>query len=236
MSQFVPILKGRVAQVKKANNAASIEKNSWSVVASDGLYTADTTRQSSSVHKSKLCDLYFFTTKEEAWEHSAYILSDGQQEQEADTAARISRSLGGLKTLSIVVMGNMSIGRVAGEYNTAGTRAGGAPAATEAPREASQVQLAMAALASLKPTLVGARIVDFPVTVPGAGGAHGGAKRFRAAEIIDELEKQFEDKMSDLQGVRLVANNVYICLSRKESLQQLTTYGFYVRGVSVKVS
>ena len=55
-------------------------------------------------------------------------------------------------------------------------------------------------------------------------------------EIIDELEKQFEDKMSDLQGVRLVANNVYICLSRKESLQHMTTYGFYVRGVPVKVS
>ncbi len=54
-------------------------------------------------------------------------------------------------------------------------------------------------------------------------------------EIIDELEKQFEDKLSDLQGVRLVANNVYICLSRKESLQHLTTYGFYVRGVPVKV-
>ena len=54
-------------------------------------------------------------------------------------------------------------------------------------------------------------------------------------EIIDELEKQFEDKMSDLQGVRLVANNVYICLSRKESLQHMTTYGFYVRGVPVKV-
>ena len=54
-------------------------------------------------------------------------------------------------------------------------------------------------------------------------------------EIIDELEKQFEDKMSDLQGVRLVANNVYICLSRKESLQHLKTYGFYVRGVPVKV-
>lgn len=54
-------------------------------------------------------------------------------------------------------------------------------------------------------------------------------------EIIDELEKQFEDKLCDLQGVRLVANNVYICLSRKESLQHLTTYGFYVRGVPVKV-
>jgi hypothetical protein len=60
MSQLVPILLGRVAQVKKANNAASIDKNSWSVVASDGLYTAATTRQGSSVHKSKLCDLYFF--------------------------------------------------------------------------------------------------------------------------------------------------------------------------------
>jgi hypothetical protein len=94
MSQLVPILLGRVAQVKKVNNAASIEKNSWSVVVSDGLYTAATTRQGSSVHKSKLCDLYFFATKEEAWEHSASILSDDQQEQEAVTAARISRSLG----------------------------------------------------------------------------------------------------------------------------------------------
>lgn len=54
-------------------------------------------------------------------------------------------------------------------------------------------------------------------------------------EIIDELEKQFEDKLNDLQGVRLVANNVYICLSKKESLQHLTTYGFYVRGIPIKV-
>ena len=35
-------------------------------------------------------------------------------------------------------------------------------------------------------------------------------------EIIDELEKQFDDKLCDLQGVRLVASNVYICLSKKE--------------------
>lgn len=54
-------------------------------------------------------------------------------------------------------------------------------------------------------------------------------------EIIDELEKQFSDKLCDLQGVRLVANNVYICLSRRESLQHLSTYGFYVRGVPVKL-
>ena len=47
-------------------------------------------------------------------------------------------------------------------------------------------------------------------------------------EIIDELEKQFSDKLCDLQGVRLVANSVYICLSRKESLQ--------VRSFSVPVN
>ena len=54
-------------------------------------------------------------------------------------------------------------------------------------------------------------------------------------EIIDELEKQFDDKLCDLQGVRLVGANVYICLSRKDSLNYLSTYGFYVRGVPVKV-
>ena len=54
-------------------------------------------------------------------------------------------------------------------------------------------------------------------------------------EIIDELEKQFDDKLCDLQGVRLVASNVYICLSKKESLDHLSTYGFYVRGVPVKL-
>ena len=54
-------------------------------------------------------------------------------------------------------------------------------------------------------------------------------------EIIDELEKQFDDKLCDLQGVRLVGSNVYICLSRKESLEHLSTYGFYVRGVPVKL-
>ena len=54
-------------------------------------------------------------------------------------------------------------------------------------------------------------------------------------EIIDELEKQFDDKLCELQGVRLVGSNVYICLSRKDSLNYLSTYGFYVRGVPVKV-
>ena len=54
-------------------------------------------------------------------------------------------------------------------------------------------------------------------------------------EIIDELEKQFDDKLCDLQGVRLVGSNVYICLSRKDSLNYLSTYGFYVRGVPVKL-
>nr|XP_040571200.1 uncharacterized protein LOC121120399 isoform X1 [Lepeophtheirus salmonis] len=54
-------------------------------------------------------------------------------------------------------------------------------------------------------------------------------------EIIDELEKQFDDKLCDLQGVRLVGSNVYICLGKKDSLNTLSTYGFYVRGISVKL-
>ncbi len=79
-------------------------------------------------------------------------------------------------------------------------------------------------LNSIEPNTVMFSTKDYPilsdVTVP---------------EIIDELEKQFEDKLCDLQGVRLVSGNVYICLSRKESVQHLTTYGFYMRGVPVKV-
>ncbi|XP_059098803.1 uncharacterized protein LOC131892947 isoform X2 [Tigriopus californicus] len=79
-------------------------------------------------------------------------------------------------------------------------------------------------LNSIEPNTVMFSTKDYPllsdITVP---------------EIIDELEKQFEDKLNDLQGVRLVANNVYICLSKKESLQHLTTYGFYVRGIPIKV-
>lgn len=38
-------------------------------------------------------------------------------------------------------------------------------------------------------------------------------------EIIDELHKQFSDKLWDFQGVRIVSDTVYICLSQKESLQ-----------------
>ena len=79
-------------------------------------------------------------------------------------------------------------------------------------------------LNSLEPNTVMFNTKDYPilsdVTVP---------------EIIDELEKQFDDKLCELQGVRLVGCNVYICLSRKDSLNYLSTYGFYVRGVPVKV-
>ena len=79
-------------------------------------------------------------------------------------------------------------------------------------------------LNSLEPNTVMFSTKDYPilsdVTVP---------------EIIDELEKQFDDKLCELQGVRLVGSNVYICLSRKDSLNYLSTYGFYVRGVPIKV-
>jgi len=48
-------------------------------------------------------------------------------------------------------------------------------------------------------------------------------------EIIDELQRQFIDKSWDFQGVRMVSDNVYICLSQPESLQVVS---FIATGLS----
>ena len=54
-------------------------------------------------------------------------------------------------------------------------------------------------------------------------------------EIIDELERQFDAKLCEVQGVRQAGSKVFICLSQRESLAHLAQYGFYVRGVHVTV-
>ena len=54
-------------------------------------------------------------------------------------------------------------------------------------------------------------------------------------EIIDELERQFDAKLCEVQGVRQAGSKVFICLSQRESLSHLAQYGFYVRGVHVSV-
>ena len=54
-------------------------------------------------------------------------------------------------------------------------------------------------------------------------------------EIIDELERQFDEALCSVQGVRQAGSKVFICLSQRESLAHLAQYGFYVRGVHVSV-
>ena len=54
-------------------------------------------------------------------------------------------------------------------------------------------------------------------------------------EIIDELERQFDAKLCEVQGVRLAGNKIFICLSQKDCLNYMSQYGFYVRGVHVTV-
>ena len=54
-------------------------------------------------------------------------------------------------------------------------------------------------------------------------------------EIIDELERQFDAQLCEVQGVRQAGSKVFICLSQRESLAHLAQYGFYVRGVHVAV-
>eukprot|EP00090_Calanus_glacialis_P019710 TRINITY_DN30229_c0_g1_i2.p1 TRINITY_DN30229_c0_g1~~TRINITY_DN30229_c0_g1_i2.p1 ORF type:complete len:997 (+),score=132.01 TRINITY_DN30229_c0_g1_i2:396-3386(+) len=54
-------------------------------------------------------------------------------------------------------------------------------------------------------------------------------------EIIDELERQFDSKLCEVQGVRLAGTKIFICLSHRDCLNHLAQYGFYVRGVHVTV-
>ena len=54
-------------------------------------------------------------------------------------------------------------------------------------------------------------------------------------EIIDELERQFDARLCQVQGVRLTGNRIFICLSHKECLTYMAQYGFYVRGIHVSV-
>ena len=40
-------------------------------------------------------------------------------------------------------------------------------------------------------------------------------------EIIDELERQFDAKLCEVQGVRQAGSKIFICLSQRESLSHL---------------
>ncbi|XP_076069404.1 uncharacterized protein LOC143041428 [Oratosquilla oratoria] len=48
-------------------------------------------------------------------------------------------------------------------------------------------------------------------------------------EIIDELEQQVDPSLAEIRGVRVVGRAAYICLGRRDALQQLLSRGFTVR-------
>ena len=108
-SNPVTIAKGRVARTTKANAARNLPEGVWAVVTSDGLYD-----KAGSTGRSKLMDVVFYVTREDAWEESAFLLGKRSGEMAAVTDRRRGRSVGGGITegLSLTICGNMGIGRV----------------------------------------------------------------------------------------------------------------------------
>ena len=101
---------------------------------------------------------------------------------------------------------------------------GGSGSSKEPPQSSSSYRGHIVRLNSIEPNTVMFSTKDYPilsdVTMP---------------EIIDELERQFDAKLCEVQGVRQAGSKVFICLSQRESLAHLAQYGFYVRGVHVTV-
>ena len=118
----VSINKGRAAQTSKANAARKLPAGLWSVVCSSGLY--DKPAEDGTVSKSKVIDVVFYVTKEEAWEESAYLLGRRSNEAASETHSRRGRSVGGgilEEAVSMTICGRLGIGRVEGEYNASST-------------------------------------------------------------------------------------------------------------------
>ena len=170
------ISKGRIAATTKAHLSLNIPAGSWSVVLSDGVQEVLNTAASgsagrSSRGRSKVADLIFYASKDDAWEESAHLNGKRASAPASDTDARRSRSIAGVvKDVTINAMGGMGIGLVEGENNVAGTTLNG-PAPTPAPAPASAVSQAAAAAAAiaavgkLRPTLTGLRINNYPRTL-----------------------------------------------------------------------
>ena len=99
---------------------------------------------------------------------------------------------------------------------------GSGPSASSCTLPSTSTRVGIVRLNSVEPNTVMFSTKDYPilsdVSVP---------------EIIDELERQFDSKLCEVQGVRLAGNKIFICLSQKDSLNHLAQYGFYVRGVHV---
>ena len=115
--------------------------------------------------KAKVMDVAFYFTREDAWEESAYLLGKRPNETREETGIRRSRSANGEVTegLSLTVAAHMGVGRVEGEYNTAGSRLHEVDD-DDRLDQGSPAELAVAAVNAVQATLVGRRCGTFPHT------------------------------------------------------------------------
>ena len=188
MSAIIEVSIGRVASITKANAALNLlEVPFWSVAVSDGFYHKDAAPISTT---PKYLDALFYPSQGDAWAESAYLLGKRPDESEAVTARRRSRSVdGGVKlAITMSACGRMGIGRVAGDYNSAGTNLPGYDDPAQTGEQESDEVLAVAAVEHFKTTQVGLKTDAFPHVFQGE-------VTMRKAEVVAERAGKVNEEL-----------------------------------------
>ena len=192
-SAQIEIRKGRVVATERPNAALSLhELGLWSCVTSEGVYHTANAREGAGPRK--LLDCIFYVNKGDAWEESAYLLGKRPDESADETSIRRSRSVGGgiKKGISLTVAGTMKIGRVDGEYNSAGSGQRGVTR-TQQQSPATDVKHAVAAVTALKSSMVGLRTDKFPHT-------YRDVVTLREAYVVAETTDQVQVQLKASDG------------------------------------
>ena len=129
----------------------------------------------------KYLDALFYVGKGDAWAESAYLMGKRPDESGAGTARRRGRSVGGgvKEGISMRSCGSIGIGRVEGEYNSAGTDLPGYDDSGAIEGIGTEEEQAVAAVELFKTTQVGLRSDTFPHVL-------ANEVTMRKAEIVDE--------------------------------------------------
>ena len=179
MSSAIEVSVGRVAITNKASPALNLhEVPLWSVAVSNGFYQKENGPAGTSL---KYLDALFYVGKGDAWAESAYLMGKRPDESGAGTARRRGRSVGGgvKEGISMRSCGSIGIGRVEGEYNSAGTDLPGYDDSGAMEGIGSEEEQAVAAVELFKTTQVGLRSDTFPHVL-------ANEVTMRKAEIVDE--------------------------------------------------
>ena len=179
MSSAIEVSVGRVAITNKASPALNLhEVPLWSVAVSNGFYQKEGGPAGTSL---KYLDALFYVGKGDAWAESAYLMGKRPDESGAGTARRRGRSVGGgvKEGISMRSCGSIGIGRVEGEYNSAGTDLPGYDDSGAMESIGTEEEQAVAAVELFKTTQVGLRSDTFPHVL-------ANEVTMRKAEIVDE--------------------------------------------------